>query len=395
METASCSILNSLCFSNKNKNIINSRRYCCLYAPRRNPYLVLPFSSTFPIRRRKDFFSSPGKCLHFNHSIAFCSLSSSDSPNPSQELAVLLEVEGVLMDAYRVGNRQAFNVAFQKLGLDCANWSEPVYLDLVRKCSSDEERMLNLYFNRIGWPTSLPTNERGPFIKSVLREKKNALDEFVMSKSSPLRPGVERFIDDAYHEGIPLVIVTAYSKSGDKIARSIIEKLGHERISKVKIVGNEEVKRSFYGQLVTNKGLSSGSDEQIAKEAIKAVSAKKQKIAEDVASVLKLSVEIDTGSSESLGKTVAALRAGAEYAGVPFQNCVLIAGNQTGVAGAEQIGMPCIVLRSSLTSRAEFHSAKAIMDGFGGADLTISKLHRCFKAEKLDRVTEPLLMSKM
>ncbi|KAK4596983.1 hypothetical protein RGQ29_014851 [Quercus rubra] len=377
METASCSILKSLCFSNKNNNnIINSRRYCCLYAPRRNPYLVLPFSSTFPRTTRRDFFSSPGKCLHFNHSIAFCSLSSSENPNPSQELAVLLEVEGVLMDAYRVGNRQAFNVAFRKLGLDCANWSEPVYLDLVRKCSGDEERMLNLYFNRIGWPTSLPTNERGPFIKSVLREKKNALDEFVMSKSSPLRPGVESFIDDAYQEGIPLVIVTAYGKSGDEIARSIIEKLGHERISKVKIVGNEEVKRSFYGQLVTNKGLSSGSDEQIAKEAIKAVSAEKQKIAEDVASVLKLSVEIDTGSSESLEKTVAALRAGAEYAGVPFQNCVLIAGNQTGVAGAERIGMPCIVLRSSLTSRAEFHSAKAIMDGFGGADLTISKLRQ-------------------
>ena len=30
----------------------------------------------------------------------------------------------------------------------------------------------------------------------------------------------------------------------------------------------------------------------------------------------------------------------------------------------------------SLTSRAEFHSAKAIMDGFGGADLTISKLRQ-------------------
>ncbi|CAI0389545.1 unnamed protein product [Linum tenue] len=30
--------------------------------------------------------------------------------NPSPELAVLLEVDGVLMDAYRLGNRQAFNV---------------------------------------------------------------------------------------------------------------------------------------------------------------------------------------------------------------------------------------------------------------------------------------------
>lgn len=52
--------------------------------------------------------------------------------------------------------------------------------------------------------------------------------------------------------------------------RSIIEKLGNERISKVKIVGNEEVKRSLYGELVTNKELSSGLDEQLAKEAIKA-----------------------------------------------------------------------------------------------------------------------------
>jgi len=40
------------------------------------------------------------------------------------------------------------------------------------------------------------------------------------------------------------------------------------------------------------------------------------------------------------------LRAGAEYAGVSVNNCVLIAGSQSGVAGAEQIGMPCVVLRS-------------------------------------------------
>lgn len=54
------------------------------------------------------------------------------------------------------------------------------------------------------------------------------------------------------------------------VVRSIVEKLGHERISKVKIVGNEEVKRSLYSQLVSNKGLSSGLDEQLAQEAIKA-----------------------------------------------------------------------------------------------------------------------------
>lgn len=304
----------------------------------------------------------------------FCLTPSSSKQNPSTEFAVLLEVDGVLIDAYRLGNRRAFNVAFQKLGLDCANWTQPIYQDLVRKSDGDEERMLVLFFNRIGWPTSLPTSEKGAFIKSVLREKKNALDEFVASKSSLLRPGVEDFIDDASNKGIPVVILTAYGKSVEKIARSIIDKLGHERISKLKIVGNEEVEKSLYGQLVRHKGILSGTNEELANEAMKAVSAQKQKIAEEVASMLKLSVSLDSTSSESLQKTVAALRAGAEYAGVSVNNCVLIAGSQSGVAGAEQIGMPCVVLRSSSTSRTQFPSAKATVDGFGGPDLTISKL---------------------
>ncbi|KAJ6294428.1 hypothetical protein OIU76_022492 [Salix suchowensis] len=234
--------------------------------------------------------------------------------------------------------------------------------------------MLVLFFNRIGWPTSLPTSEKGAFVKSLLREKKNAFDEFLASKNSLLRPGVEDFIDDATTKGIPVVILTAYGKSVEKIARSIIDKLGHERISKLKIVGNEEVEKSLYGQLVNHKGILSGTNEELAKEAMKAASAQKQKIAEEVASMLKLSVSLDSSSSESLQKTVAALRAGAEYAGVPVNDCVLIAGSQSGVAGAAQIGMPCVVLRSSSTSRTQFPSAKATLDGFGGPDLTISKL---------------------
>jgi len=40
-----------------------------------------------------------------------------------------------------------------------------------RKARGDEERMLVLFFDRIGWPTSLPTSEKGSFMKSVLREK--------------------------------------------------------------------------------------------------------------------------------------------------------------------------------------------------------------------------------
>ena len=45
-------------------------------------------------------------------------------------------------------------------------------------------------------------------------------------------------------------------------------------------------------------------------------------------------------------KVIAALRAGYEYVGCDVQNCVLVAGSQSGVLAAERIGMPCIVVRS-------------------------------------------------
>ncbi|PUZ68014.1 hypothetical protein GQ55_3G480500 [Panicum hallii var. hallii] len=300
-----------------------------------------------------------------------CSSSSSESPAPPN-LGLLVEVEGVLADVYRFGNRQAFNVAFQSLGLDCANWTEPIYADLVRKAHGDEKRMLVLFFDRIGWPTSLPTSEKGSFMKSVLREKLKALEEFSASDSLPLRPGVEKFIDDALSEGVPVAILAAYGRNGEKISRSIVKKLGPERTSKIKIVGKNEVEGSFYGQLVLGKGVTSSLDEQLIKEAQKAASAEKQRIAEEVASILKLSVDITT--SESSEKVIAALRAGSEYVGCDVQNCILVAGSQSGVLAAECIGMPCVVVRCSFTARAEFPSAKAVMDGFGGTDLTVSKL---------------------
>ncbi|PNY00851.1 haloacid dehalogenase-like hydrolase, partial [Trifolium pratense] len=146
-----------------------------------------------------------------------------------------------------------------------------------------------------------------------------------------------------------------------------------------------EAEKSLHGQLVSGKVIASGLDEELSKEATRAAAAERQRLAKEVASALKLSVTIDTSLSESLDKIVTALHAGAERAGIPICNCVLIAGSQSGVAGAERAGMPCVVLRSSLTSRAEFPLAIATLDGFGGADLTISKLRNlCQKTQPED-----------
>ncbi|CAN1846233.1 CBBY-like protein [Linum perenne] len=348
MEAASATASSS---SSPIRYTLNRTTTHSIFSPRDNFNFYLPPSFPFTSPRicnpaRKCSRPLPSRFTAFSSS-PYASIPPEQNPPP--ELAILLEVDGVLMDAYRSGNRQAFNVAFRKLGLDCANWTEPIYMDLLRKCTGDEERMLLLYFNRIGWPTSLPTSEKQTFMKNVLQEKKKALDEFAASEGSPLRPGVEE---------------------------SIIGKLGQSRMPKIKIVGNQEIEESLYGQLVLGKGVSSGLDEQLAREVKKAASAEKQRVAEEVASLLKLKVELDTSSSESLEKVVAALRAGAETAGLPVQNCVLISGNQSGVSAANRIGMPCVVVRSSLTARAEFPLANGILDGFGGADLTVSRLRK-------------------
>ncbi|MCL7040647.1 hypothetical protein MKW94_003322, partial [Papaver nudicaule] len=298
METSasSCaSILKPTSYIKSPKNL-----YPFIHYPINNKITSQPFSSSGSISTtfRKLNYCPPIKFHTRISALSSDSNNGEEEENPSPEFAILLEVEGVLMDVYRVGNREAFNLAFSKRGLDCANWTEPIYLDLLRKTGGDEERMVVLFFERIGWPTSLPTNEKEAFVKSVLKQKRKALEEVVMTHDLPLRPGVETFIDDALSGSIPVVILTAYSKNGEELARSIVEKLGSDRISKLKIVGKEEMEGSLYGQLVLGKGPSFGLDDELAKEATKAASAQKQKIAEEVASALKVSVDLDTKPTE-------------------------------------------------------------------------------------------------
>ncbi|CAH9141227.1 unnamed protein product [Cuscuta epithymum] len=364
METASSAILNT-----PHTSTITAK----LYSIQRKNISSLSYPSLSTPRASGLRFRG----VRFNGSVNCSSSLSSNTPKiHSQQLALLFEIEGVLMDIYRFGNQQAFNAAFQKLGLDCASWTQPVYLDLVKKSYGDEERMLVLYFNKIGWPTSLPTNEKQSFLKRALSEKKNALDDLIISKTLPLRPGVEIFIDDALEEGIPVVMMMGSGEIKEKVARSIIEKLGSQRVSKIKIIEDEVVKRSLYGQFAPSEGVSSDLGKQSVIGANKAVSAEDLRITNEVSSMLKSSIDINTASSECFENIVAALRAGAEHVDTPIDKCILVAGSQSWVSAAVQIGMLCVAVRSSLTANAEFHGANVALDGFDGEDLTISRLRQ-------------------
>ncbi|XP_059069887.1 CBBY-like protein isoform X6 [Cryptomeria japonica] len=207
------------------------------------------------------------------------------------KIAILLEVEGVIADVGFSGNYHAFNVAFQKLGLNYASWTRPVYMNLLRKAGGDDKRMLFLFFDRIGWPTSYPTNEKESFLKNLLREK-------IMLDPAAYRCGQEL--------------------------------------------------RSLWMMHLRNKYRSLYYLHTVGMEKKLLVAGEKQRVAEEVASMLNLSVEIDTTPDEMLKKIIASLRAGAEYTDIPLQNCILLSGCQAGVCAAQRIGMPCIVIRSRI-----------------------------------------------
>jgi len=109
------------------------------------------------------------------------------------------------------------------------------------------------------------------------------------------------------------------------------------------------------------------------------VAAEKQRVAAEVANKLGVSVDINTSASKTSRENIAALRAGAEAASVAVDQCILLAGAQTGLLVASRIGMPCVVVRSSATSRAEFPTAKAVLEGFGPGDITLARLRQYLK----------------
>lgn len=59
-------------------------------------------------------------------------------------------------------------------------------------------------------------------------------------------------------------------------------------------------------------------------------------------------------------ENIAALRAGAEAAAVAMDQCILLAGAQTGPLVASRIGMPCVVVRSRFVASALVFSSECI-----------------------------------
>jgi HAD superfamily hydrolase (TIGR01509 family) len=123
--------------------------------------------------------------------------------------ALLWDVDGTLAESERDGHLQAFNHAFEAMGLPW-RWSEERYGELLR-ITGGRERMMADMAQRSDAPGNSGDRERLARELHAIKNKRYA--ELVGQGQLPLRPGVRELLDEATAAGIRQAITTTTSRS--------------------------------------------------------------------------------------------------------------------------------------------------------------------------------------
>ena len=92
--------------------------------------------------------------------------------------------------------------AFKDLGVDCSNWTAPVYNDLMSQGDGTGEGMVRTFFSRVGWPTFLPTKEEDLFTRKVHQLKQEQLKKLIKKRKVPPRQDVDKVgVTSCFHFG--------------------------------------------------------------------------------------------------------------------------------------------------------------------------------------------------
>ena len=138
--------------------------------------------------------------------------------------AFVFDVDGTLSNTERDGHRVAFNLAFDEYGLGW-HWDVETYGQLL-DVTGGKERM-QYYADRF-----LEQNRRPENIETLIPELHQAKTrhymELLSSGEIPLRPGVERLINEARQRGFRLAIATTTTPAN--ITALLTHTLGEESI---------------------------------------------------------------------------------------------------------------------------------------------------------------------
>ena len=127
-----------------------------------------------------------------------------NSLDNTQLKAFLFDVDGTLADTERDGHRVAFNQAFDEYGMDW-HWDIDTYGKLLA-VTGGKERM-KFYADKFLDQDKLPDNLE-TLIPELHQAKTRHYTELLSTGAIPLRPGVERLINEARQRGFRLAIAT-------------------------------------------------------------------------------------------------------------------------------------------------------------------------------------------
>jgi HAD superfamily hydrolase (TIGR01509 family) len=157
--------------------------------------------------------------------------------------ALLFDCDGVLVDTEAEGHRVAFNEAFARKGLP-HEWGLEAYGALL-EVGGGKERM-DAYFSARAaeepWASVVDPNERKAFLKELHELKTDIFNQLIETGRLPVRPGVQRLIDEAIEGGVKVAVC---STSNERAVSNIVRVLLGDRVA--------AAMRVFAGDVVEKK----------------------------------------------------------------------------------------------------------------------------------------------
>lgn len=139
--------------------------------------------------------------------------------------ALIFDVDGTLSDTERDGHRVAFNQAFKEAGLNW-HWDVETYGKLL-EVTGGKERIRH-FINQFRPAFDTPPN-LDDFILKLHKNKTRHFVALLKSGAIPLRPGVERLLEEARAQGMRLGIAT--TTTPENVTTLLTATLGKDSIN--------------------------------------------------------------------------------------------------------------------------------------------------------------------
>lgn len=149
--------------------------------------------------------------------------------------ALIFDVDGTLADTERDGHRVAFNMAFADAGLDW-NWTVDIYEDLLTVTGGKER--IQFYLDKYKPVFSAPDDLAG-FIAGLHKAKTAHYTNLLSKGEIPLRPGVERLLNEARSAGLRLAIATTTTPAN--VEALLIHTLGENSMDWFEVIAAGDI----------------------------------------------------------------------------------------------------------------------------------------------------------